>query len=133
MCMFLKLPEEDNMPYESLHPVFPSWESHKHFLQPSSSTRFSPESGLQAQLWQETPRGPALDGAEQFWVWASQGPAASYMTQVDDNGVWGAVVTSTPHCPQQASRKAGQLLPHLPTSGEKLEILIKLFTSNVGN
>ena len=117
MCIFLKLPEEDNRPYESLHPVFPSRESHKHFLQPSSSARFSPESGLQAQLWQETPRGPA----------------ASSMTQVDGNGVWGSVVTSTPHCPQQASRKVGQLLPHLPISGEKLEILIKLLISNVGN
>ena len=121
MCVFLKLPEDDNMSYENFHPVFPSWAPHKRFLQPSSSTAFDPVSGLQAHLWQETPQGTSLDGAEWFWVWANQeqepnesaglGPRCmrarqgSYVTQADDDGVWASVATSRPHCPRQSSKE----------------------------
>lgn len=50
MCVFFRLPEDDNTSYENLDQVFPSWAPHKHFLQPSSATAFDSESGLQAHL-----------------------------------------------------------------------------------
>lgn len=35
----------------------------------------------------------------------TQARQGSYVTQADDDGVWGSVATSMPHCPQQSSKE----------------------------
>lgn len=121
MCTFLRLPEDDNMSSENLHPAFPSCEhlrnifsNHQALQHWILSLGFRPICGRKphkALRWMEQngsepkpTKNRSLRRVED-WDHGACARQASCVTQVDHGGVWGSVATSMPHCPQQSSKE----------------------------